>query len=218
MLNHTGTPMLWEAHDFTNGPGGTIHFETMAVDTEQETRVYGFWYLYHDPAYSIDFGELKLNVPVGFSSASAYLEHRKQLEMMPAPALRITAGGEIEFEDPHLLEKDQPLMMERFVVPSGWLDIQPFAREANGRVVIVKIRSVTPGTPIYKAGVREGEILRDYQGVNLYGLTEAQLRELMQKPLTSDLRLVLMASPQDHSPRVVVVPLAELRQALSSKK
>src|SRR6185312_7304107 len=113
-------------------------------------------------------------------------------------------------------DEDRPMVMERFFVPSGWMDLQPYARQIGGTVVMVKIHGVTPNTPIYKAGVKEGEILRSYQGIALAGLTEAELNELVKQPLSGDLHLELMASPHAQ-PREVIVPLADLRQHLAKR-
>ena len=135
---------------------------------------------------------------------------------MRAPALT-TRNGRVEFKDPNMVVADEPLVMERFVVPSGWLELQPFSRTVNGPVVMVKIRGVTAGTPIYRAGIREGEILRTYQGTTLAGLTEVELSEVVKQPLLSDLRLELQGSPRAR-PREVVIPLAQLRQAFSARE
>jgi len=160
--------------------------------------------------------DLQLKVPVGFASAADYLEYRKQIEAMRAPELA-SVNGRLEFKNRNVPVEDDPLMMERFIVPSGWLDLQPFAREVNGPVAMVKIRGVTAGTPIYRAGIREGEILRSYQGVTLAGLTEAELNQLVKRPLQSDLRLELMVSARSR-PWEVVIPLAQLRQASSATR
>ena len=192
-----------------------LDVDVMNIRSEQDVRIYGFWYVYHDPSFSIVFDDLLLKVPLGFASAEEYLEHRKQLESMRAPTLT-TRNGRLEFKDPNVLVADDPLLMERFVLPSGWLELQPFSRTVNGPVVMVKIRGVTAGTPIYRAGIREGEILRTYQGATLAGLTKAELNQVVMQPLHSDLRLELQAAPRAR-PREVVIPLAQLRQALSAK-
>ena len=193
-----------------------LDLSVMNMRIEQDVRIYGFWYVYHDPSFSIVLDDLQLKIPLGFNSVEEYLEHRKQLEGMRAPELT-SVNGRLEFKDHNVLIADDPLLMERFVVPSGWLDLQPFAREADGPVVMVRIRGVTAGTPIYKAGIREGEILRSYQGMTLAGLTEAELRQLVTQPLRSDLRLELMTSLRSR-PREVVITLAQLRQAWSARE
>lgn len=223
-LNYTATPLTLITSpvpvndpDLPRGSDNrdVVDFNLINVRSEQDVRVFGFWYVYHDPSYVIVLDDLQLKVPLGFAAVEEYLEHRRQLEGMRAPALT-TRNGRVEFKDPNVLVADDPLVMERFVVPSGWLELQPFSRTVNGPAVMVKIRGVTAGTPIYRAGIREGEILRTYQGATLAGLTEAELTEVVTRPLQADLRLELQASPRAR-PREVVIPLAQLRQALSAK-
>ncbi len=148
-------------------------------------------------------------MPIGFGSVTAYIEHRKRLEMMPVPALHMVAGGGIEFDEPYMMAQDKPLMMERFVVPignNGMIGLIPFSQtdDDNGPALMVKIEFVREGSPFYKKGIRKGLVLRRWQGVNLSGLTRSEIDTLVRTPITSDLQLELAENPQSRTYEIVI--------------
>jgi hypothetical protein len=126
----------------------------------------------------------------------------------PQPAF-VLKQPEIVIPQAPVVAEGPTFTLKPFKVAAQWLDIQPFV-DKKGKVVLVKVRSVTPGTLMDKAGVKAGAIVKSFLGVNVVGLTKDEFRSrILEAKLQGDLRFEIVDRP-GAKPREIVIPSEKL--------
>lgn len=79
-------------------------------------------------------------------------------------------------------------------------------READGRVLHLVVQDVRAGSLAAKAGLARGMEIHALQGVPLQGLTDAEVRDVMARPVTGDF-VLRVKRPLGFRPFDLVIPL-----------
>ncbi|MBX4209463.1 hypothetical protein KW799_02125 [Candidatus Parcubacteria bacterium] len=192
-----------------------------------KTIVYGLWYTYSDSDMHIvpkpnKPGEYAFRNDSNSSSSGSnpYRESQKRLEKsnsisLPLPQI-VMNRPELQLPRQMIVAEGETVTMKPFKVTAQWFDLQLIDAKGrqvvadNDKIAVVKVDSVTAGSPIDEAGVKAGMLVKSMHGIDFAGLTKEEFNtRVMSAPFKGDLHIEVIDKP-GAEPREVVISMAKL--------